>query len=181
MAQAKTKNPFEQLQRLERLGREHKAELPSQEEVQLEWAGIGFRLGGARYVAPLNEVTEILTYPELARVPHTKSWVLGVANVRGNLLPIMDLSGYLGRRPVALTRLSRTLVMDHDGVFAGLLVDEVLGMRHFLEEEWRDDAGDVEDGVAAYVIGSYRRDDGVWPVFSMRRLAEHPQFLKVAG
>lgn len=181
MAQKKPRDPFELLQHLETLGREHAAELPSQEEVRQEWAGIGFRLGGSRYVAPLDEVTEILTYPDLARVPHTKSWVRGIANVRGNLLPIMDLSGYLGKRPVALTRVSRVLVVDHDGVFAGLLVDEVLGMRHFYEEERSGEAGAVDEAIAPYINGSYKRKDGVWPVFSMKRLAEHPQFLKVAS
>jgi twitching motility protein PilI len=181
MAQSNKQNPFELLQQLERLGRDHAAELPTQEEVRLEWAGIGFRLGGGRYVAPLDEVTEILTYPDLARVPHTKSWVRGIANVRGNLLPIMDLSGYLGKRPVAVTRVSRVLVMDHEGVFAGLLVDEVLGMRHFYQEERSEATGDVDEAIAPYINGSYKRSDGVWPVFSMLRLAEHPQFLKVAS
>lgn len=174
-------SPFEFLRRLEQRGRDHRAELPAQDEVRREWAGIGFRLGGKRFVSPMDEVTEILTYPHLSVVPRTKSWVRGIANVRGNLLPIMDLNGYLGRRAATLTRLSRVLVIAHEGLTAGLLVDEVLGMRHFFEEDRRSVPDEVESELQPYLASAFEREDGDWYVFSMRTLARHPQFLKVAG
>lgn len=172
---------FTLLQDYARRGREHGAELPSQDEVREEWGGIGFRLGGVRCVAALGDVTEILTYPDLSRVPRAKPWVKGLANVRGNLLPIMDLNAYLGRPPARLNRDSRVLVIDRVGVQAGLLVDEVLGMRHFFQEEYGTDVGSVDAAVAPYVTGVFRRGDGDWHVFDMHALAANPQFLKVAG
>lgn len=176
-----SQKPFDVLRALEQRGRDHHAELPAQEEVRRVWGGIGFRLGGKRFVAPLDEVVEILTYPSLSVVPRTKIWVRGIANVRGTLLPIMDLNGYLGRRLATLTRLSRVVVINHDGVAAGLLVDEVLGMRHFFEEDLRGVPGDVEDVLQPYLTGAFPLEEGTWYVFSMRALAKHPQFLKVAG
>lgn len=173
--------PFDFLRSLEQRGRDHLAELPAQEEVREEWAGIGFRLGHRRFIAPMDQVGEILTYPQLSQVPRTKSWVRGIANVRGNLLPIMDLNGYLGRRPATLTRLSRVLVIQGEGITSGLLVDEVLGMRHFYEEERVAVPDDVEEALQPYVASAFGRDDGVWLVFDMKELAEHPQFLKVAS
>lgn len=174
-------NVFALLQTLEQRGRDHRAELPAQEEARREWVGVAFRLGGRRLVAPMDEVAEILTCPQLSPIPHTKTWVKGIANVRGTLLPIMDLSGYLGRRLAAMTRLSRVIVIQQQGVSAGLLVDEVLGMRHFFEEERGGVPGDVEEALLPYVVGSFQRDDGVWLIVSMRTLAAHPQFLKIAS
>lgn len=174
-------NVFALLQSLEQRGRDHRAELPAQAEVRREWVGVGFRLGGRRLLAPLDEVAEILTCPPLVRVPNTKPWVKGVANVRGTLLPVMDLSGYLGRRLAAVTRLSRVIVVQHEGVSAGLLVDEVLGMRHFFEEERVSISADVDDALADYISGAFVREDEEWLVMSMRALAVHPQFLKVAS
>lgn len=172
---------FTLLQSLEQRGRDHRAELPAQEELRQEWVGVGFRLGSRRFVAAMDEVSEILTCPQLSRIPHTKNWVKGIANVRGTLLPIMDLSGYLGRRLLTMTRLSRVIVVQHEGVSAGLLVDEVLGMRHFFEEERADVPGDVDEALLPYVRSSFAREDGAWLVMSMRALAVHPQFLKVAS
>lgn len=172
--------PFALLQALERAGRDHLAELPAQDEVREEWSGIGFRLGGRRFVAPMEEVHEILTPPPMSVVPRTKSWVRGIANVRGTLLPIMDLNGYLGW-PAVPTRLSRVVVIHQQGVNAGLVVDEVLGMRHFYVEERGPVAGDLDEALAPYVTAAFHRKEGVWHVFSMKALARHPQFIKVAG
>lgn len=174
-------HPFALLVSLDQRGRRRDAVLPATEEAREEWLGVGFRIGGRRFLAPMDEVTEILTCPRLSQVPRTKSWVRGIANVRGTLLPVMDLGGFLGRNAAVLTRLSRVIVIQQAGVNVGLLVDEVLGMRHFFQEEKASVPGDLGEGLQPFVAGSFERDGGTWLVFSMRALASHPQFLKVAS
>lgn len=174
-------NPFELLRELDRRGRLHRPGLPEDEELAESWFGIGFRLGGRRYLVAMGEVAEILTCPTTCRVPNARPWVRGVANVRGNLLPVMDLSGYLDRGGVNLTRLSRVLVIPLHDVMTGLLVDEVLGMRRFAIDAWRAAAPDDADAAAPYLVGLWNGEDGDWPQFSMPRLAGHPAFLKAAG
>lgn len=180
MAQAAA-TAFAILAALDQRARQCQTALPAVEEVRQQWAGVGFRLGAQRLVAPLDEVTEILTCPMLSPIPHTKSWVRGIANVRGNLLPVMDLGGFLGRHSALVTRLTRVLVIQQDGVLAGLLVDEVSGMRHFLDEERVEAPGDVGEELQPFVSGAFNRDESIWLLFSMRALARHPQFLKVAS
>lgn len=172
--------PFDALSALDRRGRQRVAVLPASGEVRRQWTGIGFRLGGRGFVASLDEVAEILTCPPLLQIPHTKSWVRGLANVRGNLLPIMDLGAFLGRRPVFMTALTRVVVIQQGGIHAGLLVDEVLGMRHFFDEERVPAPDDVSEELEGFVQGAFIRDGSVWLSFSMRALAVDPQFLKVA-
>lgn len=60
-----------------------------------QWIGIAFEVGGQEFVAPMGEVSEILAVPELTPIPLTKPWLLGVANVRGRLLPLADLAKFL--------------------------------------------------------------------------------------
>lgn len=180
--QGTRKRPFDLLIELERLGRAHRGEQPSRDKTRDEWRGVGFRLGGQRFVAPMHEVAEILTPPPVARVPHAKSWVRGVANVRGNLLAIMDLNDYLGKGETNLTRLSRALVIERQAVFVGLLVDEVLGMRHFLyPEQWRALPNSGGEEMMPYLDGVLQRDGNDWLVFSMTTLMRHPEFIKVAA
>lgn len=170
--------PFQRLRRLERLGYQHGADLPAQEEAVGLWAGVGFRIGGQHFLAALDEVIEILTPPALSRVPHARAWVRGIANVRGNLLPVIDLGAFLDKGRVAPSRLSRALVTDRRGVVAGLLVDEVLGMRHFEPEEWRERRLE-DDPAGRYVAGGYIREGNFWPVFSLDRLVSDPRFMQV--
>jgi len=181
MAASATKvDPLELLRSIERRSLESAAGLPQQEEIKGTSLVIGFRIGDVQMVTPVDEVTELLTYPSLSRVPGTKSWVRGMANVRGNLLPIMDLKDYLTRKPAQLGIRSRVLVINHEGVFAGLLVDEVLGLKHFQEEEYSHKYPGADDFIKSYMTGVYRKDNEEWGVFSMHALAKSPLFLQVA-
>ena len=173
-------DPLTLLQDIE--SRAHRAAvgLPHREEVRAVWSGIGFRLGPVRLVAPLEEVKEVLTYPAMSRVPGTKPWVKGIANVRGNLLPVMDLKGFLGAEASEVGPRSRILVVNHDGVFAGLLVDDVFGLRHFLVDEGSPSTASQLEAMRPFVKGGFDDEDRHWGVFSLHALAENPLFLQVA-
>ena len=174
------REPLEALREIERRCRASAVGLPLQVEVRELWSGVGFRIGATRFVAPLGEVQEILTQPGLSRVPGTKGWVKGIANVRGNLLPIMDLKGYLGRAPTVPGRSTRVLVINQQGTFAGLLVDEVLGLKYFPVEDRTTGLPYVEEAVRPYLTEAYLSGGEHWAVFSMKHLAETPQFLHAA-
>lgn len=173
-------NPVEILAEIERRARAHAAGLPQQEDIREQWSGIGFRLGEQWMLAPLDEVTELLTLPIMTRVPGAKGWVLGIANVRGNLLPIMDLNGYLYGRRTTVGKRSRVLVINHRGVFAGLLVDDVTGMRHFEADDRLGERPESDVEILPYLEWGFELDGRAWPVFSMRKLAESPLFMQVA-
>lgn len=173
-------SPFQILRELESRCRGQAYELPRQIEIKEDWMGIGFRLGEYRLVAPLDEVVEILTYPGLSKVPGSKDWVKGIANIRGNLLPIMDLQGYLKGGAVLANRRSRVLVVNHKGVFSGLIVDEVLGLKHFSPEQRSDEASIKDQALKPFLQSGFEVGSEHWSVFSMHRLAETPQFLQAA-
>ncbi|WP_031798703.1 chemotaxis protein CheW, partial [Pseudomonas aeruginosa] len=88
--------PFQLLVDIDQRCRRLAAGLPAQQEAVQSWSGIGFRMGGRFFVAPMGEVGEVLHEPRYTQLPGVKTWVKGVANVRGRLLPIMDLCGFLG-------------------------------------------------------------------------------------
>ena len=62
-----------------------------------EWVGVAFRLAGEVFLVAREETREVLAYPAaVTRVPGARSWIRGLANVRGQLLPIVDLRAFLG-------------------------------------------------------------------------------------
>ena len=72
--------------------------------------------------------------------PGAKSWVKGLANVRGQLLPMLDLRQFLGSGATTPGRNTRVVVVNHREIPAGLMVDEVLGFRRFAESEFNAEA-----------------------------------------
>jgi twitching motility protein PilI len=154
--------------------------LPHKAEVSNEWSGIAFRLDGNSLLVPMEQVVEILDYPVLSAVPLTQPWVRGIANIRGNLLPVIDLNGYLGNALTQVTDKTRVLVIDYEGLYSGLVVDEVMGLKHFLDEEYTEDGIEVGVLLQPYAAYGYRRNEQVWGVFSLFALADSRQFLQAA-
>ncbi len=178
MAQSQT--AFQLLLEIDQRCRSLAAGLPQQESRQQGWSGIGFRMGERYYVAPMGEVDEILHEPRFATLPGVKPWVKGIANLRGRLLPIMDLHAFFGHELSPLRKQRRVLVIEHNDVFAGLLVDEVLGMQHFSERSLMPDSADDSDRkIAPFVQGRFLREQ-IWRVFSPRILVQSPGFMDVA-
>jgi len=173
-------DPVAILKEIEESCRTCSVELPGQTQTENEWSGIAFRIGGNNLVTPLGDVVEILDVPELNVVPLTQPWVRGLANLRGNLLPVIDLNGYLNGAVARLTGKSRVLVIDCSGVYSGLMVDEVLGLRHFREEELTADDCCVDAYLQPYCRQGYCRGDQTWMIFNMYALADNPQFLQAA-
>ena len=144
------------------------------------WSGIGFRIGEHCFVAPMGEIAEILHEPRFTLLPGVKPWVKGVANLRGQLLPIMDLCGFFGVELSPLRKQRRVLVLEHNDIFVGLQVDEVLGMQHFAQEHLdRREPASPTVLLAPYVQGRFSAEHDWW-VFSPFALAQAPDFWAVA-
>jgi twitching motility protein PilI len=105
--------------------------VPDQVERRDVWSGIAFRLGDQQLLAPIGAVIETLSLPQLSMVPNTAGWVRGIANVRGRLLPVIDLHGLLYGEVAKPDNRSRVLVIEFEDIYSGLIVNEVYGLRHF--------------------------------------------------
>jgi twitching motility protein PilI len=173
--------PFEALANYEKRSLAHAAGLPEQIEAPGLWRGIGFRIGTHYLVSSINEVNEILTLPALTVVPGTRGWLLGVANVRGNLVPVIDLKQYLEGDRTVLTDSSRVLLVRQLGGSVGLLIDEVLGQRSFSEEQRADARAEDDDRYARFVAEKYPLGDVIWGQFSMNSLVRTPDFVQAAA
>jgi twitching motility protein PilI len=155
------------------------ARLPAQEEVRDRWSGIGFRIGDQRFVASMEEVREVLDPPTCTRVPGTASWFIGVANIRGTLVPVMDLHGFMAGGRAAQGRHSRVLMYNRDGVSAAFRVDVVLGLQRFYAEERGGTS--VEAGyLTPYLDGEFRRRNEEWPVLDLAAFVASKDFLEIS-
>ena len=85
------------------------------------------RIGTSRYAVGLPDVAEVGKVPSLTRVPGVPSWLAGVANWRGRLLPVLDLRPLLGADAVVFGVTARLVVLASGGTSVGVLADAVEG------------------------------------------------------
>ncbi len=171
-----TSNPFDLLLDLEARTLEGLTGIPAIDLVEQEWVGVGFRIGDSKLIASMSEVKEILDLPEYTMVPGVKSWIVGVANVRGSLLPILDMKTFLLGEDIKHRKKARIIVIDYKGFNTGLIVEEVFGMRHFRDSDETQDIPDVHDNISPYIERAFKQDKEHWPVFDFNEMAQDERF-----
>ncbi|MEJ2131558.1 MAG: chemotaxis protein CheW [Gammaproteobacteria bacterium] len=171
---------FQYLVQMEQRTSENAAPLPAGEEREPDWRGLGFQLGGARFVAPLGDASEILTLPRVTKLPGVREWVWGVANIRGRLVPVIDLQRVLGTTPATPRAEWRILVVEDGDLSVALVVELSLGMQQFPVETRKSDVPREMDSVLPFVRGSFRHGGRIWYVFSLKSLVRYRGFLEVA-
>lgn len=155
-------------------------ELPAEDSGRTHWTGLGFSLMGHRFATPMDEVAELMRVPQATRLPGVKSFVVGVGNVRGRLMPILDLAVFFGEISERPRSQRRVLAYKLDEQYAGFIIDESLGMQHFPSDAFDEDVTEVPDMFKPFVRGSYRVAGIQWPVMSLIALAQDPKLEKLA-
>lgn len=173
---------FSALLELAEISRPGAAGLSKDLDGLLQWRGIGFSLFGQRFVAPVGEVAEMLEPPAVTRLPGVQSWVVGVANVRGRLLPIFDLAGFYEETLGSARRNHRVLVVELEGLYAGLLVEHVYGMQQFSSDDFVADNSNsyYQQRLDNCLQGQYQHNEGQWQVYSPAQLLKDSRFLSAA-
>ena len=183
-AAAERLDAFAILADYERRSLDHVPGLPEQLDAPGLWRGVGYRIGSRRLASSFDEVLEILPLPQVTTVPGARSWLLGLANVRGNLLPVVDLKQFLEGERTILHEGQRMLLVRQPGGDVALLIDELFGQRSFNESQIDTEvaeASGLSDGRYSYFIDqAYRLGEHIWGVFSLDRLARTPEFRHAA-
>ena len=79
-----------------------------------------FRINQRLYALPASEIAEVIRIPPIARIPQSPKGLLGVANLRGSVLPVASLRGLLGHQESEEQRTERAIVLAGTPVAVGL-------------------------------------------------------------
>lgn len=155
--------------------------LPAQLDATPYWSGVGFSLLGIKFIVPMGEISEMLEVPACTHLPGVYSWVKGVANVRGRLLPVLNMAEFFDGELNGQRKQHRLLVLDQNDIYAGLWVDQVYGMQHFpVDSEMTAMPDSVPKNVRPFIVSGYQESDP-WFVFSAQALMQDARFIDAAA
>jgi len=141
------------------------------------WDGVVFRLGDYHLTCRIDQIEEIIAFPPFYPVPGTKDWLLGLANVRGNLAPVSDLGWFLFGSRTPVTARTRLILTKLQGRLAGLVVDEVFGQRHFHTDDLEADDGWADTELKGMVSQNFPSSEQTWGVFRVEELQKRLDFM----
>jgi twitching motility protein PilI len=178
--------PFEILDDYERRSLDHVVGLPEQLEAPGLWRGVGYRIGHKRLASGFDEVVEILPMPQVTPVPGAQPWLLGVANIRGNLLPIVDLKQFLEGERTVIHEGQRVLIVRQPGGDVAVTIDELFGQRSFNDAQQQPAEALAHNVLAQgryahFVDRVYDLAEDSWGIFSLEKLSRTPEFRQAAA
>jgi purine-binding chemotaxis protein CheW len=136
-----------------------------------------FTLGGVDYGVAIGNLREVGRLPSVTPVPNVPTWVLGVANIRGDIVSLVDLRAFLGLEPYGRQTTARLLVARdrQEEVTAGLVVDQVKGIRYVTADRISAATSPIEDRVAPYLRGFTEQDGRLLVLLDLNRLLLSPE------
>ncbi len=170
--------PFELLAEYERLSLKHKVDVLT-EKVRDQWSGVGFKVGDTYYAIAIEKIVEVLILSETTKIPGIAKWVLGLGNIRGNLLPIIDFKSYLTNQPIKITAHTRMVVIQQIAGQVGLVVDEVFGQKHFVNKQ--KIKNNKKENELKYSELAFEDKGIVWNVLEDEKLINDPLFQNAAA
>jgi purine-binding chemotaxis protein CheW len=138
------------------------------QDPMLRW--VTFRLGDEAYGINVMQVQEVLRMTEIAPVPGAPDYVLGIINLRGNVVTVIDTRRRFGLDPVESDDATRIIIIETEGHIVGILVDsvaEVVNLRAS-EIETAPNVGNNES--ARYIQGVYSREGDILILVDVNKL-----------
>jgi twitching motility protein PilI len=172
-------SPIAQLREMESKSLAKQAMLPATAERFNEWRGVGFRISGLEIVAKMQNVVEVLHPTPCTRVPSSKPWFEGIANVRGQLVPVTDLHGFLMGEQLPPSKSSRIIVFRLTNTVAGLQVSAVTGIRSFREDMMDQEYPAVSEQLKPFLAGCFHNAGDDFPVFDFNRMVSNERFMHI--
>ena len=121
------------------------------DDPMLQW--VTFRLEGETYGVNVMQVQEVLRYTEIAPVPGAPSYVLGIINLRGNVVTVIDTRSRFGLQSGEVTDQTRIVIIEADKHVIGILVDAVAEVVYLRQSEIETAPNVGNDESAKFIQG----------------------------
>ncbi len=155
------------------------AETAERNDEVLQW--VTFRLDQETYGINVMQVREVLRYSDIAPVPGAPSYVLGIINLRGNVVTVIDTRARFGLPEAPITDHTRIVIIEAEDQVVGILVDSVAEVVYLNSSEV-DSAPNVgNEESAKFIQGVCHRDDKLLILVDLEKLLSDQEWQELAA
>ncbi|WP_445765713.1 chemotaxis protein CheW [Rheinheimera sp.] len=146
-------------------------------DIVLQW--VTFKLQEETYGINVMQVQEVLRYTEIAPVPGSPDYVLGIINLRGNVVTVIDTRSRFGLSPADVTDNSRIVIIEAEKQVLGIMVDSVAEVVYLKGSEI-DTAPNVgTDESARFIQGVSNRDGELLILVDLNKLLSDEEWEEI--
>ena len=137
---------------------------------------VGFRIGNETYGVRIGSVREIVRVPEITAVPSAPETVEGVINLRGKIIPVMDLRKRFGQSQIQPDKKNRILVVELEHKLVGLIVNAASEVLKINPSEIEPPGNLFADGESGYVTGVGKLKGRLIILLDIAKLLQRPEY-----
>ena len=137
---------------------------------------VGFRIGNETYGVRIGSVREIVRVPEITAVPSAPETVEGVINLRGKIIPVMDLRKRFGQTEIHSDKKNRILVVELENKLVGLIVNAASEVLKIAPSEIEPHGNLFAEGESGYVTGVGKLKGRLIILLDIAKLLQRPEY-----
>jgi purine-binding chemotaxis protein CheW len=146
--------------------------------MEKDYQVVGFRIGNETYGVRIGSVREIVRVPEITIVPNAPEAIEGVINLRGKIIPVMDLRKRFGSAGIQPDKKNRILVVELENRLLGLIVSSASEVLKIPPSEIEPPGTVFAEGESSYVTGVGKLKGRLIILLDIARLLRQPEFKK---
>ncbi|MCH8551298.1 MAG: chemotaxis protein CheW [Natronospirillum sp.] len=150
----------------------------SDDDPILQW--VTFKLAEETYGINVMQVQEVLRYTEIAPVPGAPGYVLGIINLRGNVVTVIDTRDRFGLLPGEVTDNTRIVIIESDGQVIGIMVDSVAEVVYLRQSEIETAPSVGNDDTSRFIQGVCHKNDQLLILVDLDRLLSDDEWQEIA-
>ncbi len=147
--------------------------------MEKDYQVVGFRIGNETYGVRIGSVREIVRVPEITAVPNSQELIEGVINLRGKIIPVMDLRKRFGAEAIQPDKKNRILVVELENKLLGLIVSAASEVLKIPPSEIEAPGSVFAEGESSYVTGVGKLKGRLIILLDIARLLRQPELKKL--
>jgi purine-binding chemotaxis protein CheW len=151
----------------------------SAEDPILQW--VTFRLENESYGINVMQVQEVLRYTEIAPVPGAPPYVLGIINLRGNVVTVIDTRSRFALPNAETTDQTRIVIIEAENQVVGILVDSVAEVVYLRQSEIETTPNVGNDESAKFIQGVCHKNDELLILVDLEKLMSEEEWMEISG
>jgi purine-binding chemotaxis protein CheW len=140
---------------------------------------VGFRLGGEHYAIAITKIQEIIVMKPITRIPQVPAFIEGLINLRGSVIPIVNLRTLFGLPPREIDDETRTIIVNVGDRTIGYIVDDVTQVMRIAGDQIQPAPVSITAVSKQHIAGLARLEDRLLIILEIERLLK-PEEVEVA-
>jgi len=140
---------------------------------------VTFILDGEKYGINVTQVREVLRNIEIAPVPGAPCYVLGIINLRGNVVTVLDTRLRFGLSPIEVNEESRIVIIETNDQIVGLLVDNIAEVADILQSQIELTPNVGNDDSSKYIQGVHSKNGELLILVAVEKVLSDEQWAEV--